>query len=273
MPLLLKVCSEAQTAVNRQAQALEGKRTLRPGPVIASVSRECTLELFGLKKGSTTLNFARAAEQGMLVESQSMSFEVVAGVATAIKEVARKRGRTTLVPDIGVLDTLHNLGDAFDKGISKIDWIVPAHNGTKRLAVEFNPALRTKIATRIQKPTASVSSTIEGTLELAEGKCRINPAVGLPILCGFEQEKASEVFEAMSKPVKVRMDAKTHKIENIEITSRPDALGSSGFFAAKTIEQLIAEQHVRPITDLSVLAGALPDEDVDAMVAETYRDR
>ena len=58
-----------------------------------------------------------------------------------------------------------------------------------------------------------------------------------------------------------------------ERTSQPDAIGSSSFFAAKTIEQLIAEQHVHPIADLSVLAGALPDEDVDVMVAETYWDR
>jgi len=97
--------------------------------------------------------------------------------------------------------------------------------------------------------------------------------VGHNRICGFEQEKAEEVFEAMRKPVKVTMDSKAHKIENIEIVSRPNRLGSSSFFAAKTIEQLIAEQHVRPIADLSVLCGALPDEDVDAMVAETYRDR
>jgi hypothetical protein len=65
----------------------------------------------------------------------------------------------------------------------------------------------------------------------------------------------------------------TGEIENIEIASQQGALESSSFFAAKAIGQLIAEQDVHPIADLSVLAGALPDEDVDAMVAETYRDR
>jgi len=45
------------------------------------------------------------------------------------------------------------------------------------------------------------------------------------------------------------------------------------FFEAKTIDQLIAEQGVRPITDFSILAGSIPDEDMDEFVAEIYRGR
>src|SRR5436853_437147 len=40
----------------------------------------------------------------------------------------------------------------------------------------------------------------------------------------------------------------------------------SQFFSAKTIEQLIAEQGTQPITDLSLLSGAIPDEDLDEFV-------
>jgi hypothetical protein len=42
---------------------------------------------------------------------------------------------------------------------------------------------------------------------------------------------------------------------------------------AKTIEQLIREQGIRPVADVSVFAGAIPDEDVDEFVADVYRDR
>lgn len=45
------------------------------------------------------------------------------------------------------------------------------------------------------------------------------------------------------------------------------------FFEAKTIDQLIAKQGVHPITDFSVLAGSIPDEDIDEFVAEIYRNR
>jgi hypothetical protein len=270
VPLLLRVCAEMQSAVNRQAQALEGKRTLRPGPVIANVSRECTLELFGLSRGSTDLNFAaRPVEQIPLIEMQSRSLEAVSAVGNALKTITERRDDSTVL-DIGVLDTLNKMGEVFEKGVDKIDWIVPQHNGSKRLIAEYTPALRTKIAARIQHPIPNVPTTVEGTLELAEGKCRIDSVVGSQLLYAFEQEKADEVYEAMHKPVKISIDPKTRKIEQIEIQKRPE---ESSFFATKTIDQLIAEQGVHPAADLTVLCGALPDEDVDEMVAEIYRDR
>ena len=46
-----------------------------------------------------------------------------------------------------------------------------------------------------------------------------------------------------------------------------------GFFAPKSIDQLIAEQGIHQITDLEALSGAIPDEDLDEFVAEIYRSR
>ena len=45
------------------------------------------------------------------------------------------------------------------------------------------------------------------------------------------------------------------------------------FFTAKTLDQLIAERGIKPIPDISVLAGAIPDEDIDEFVADIYRSR
>jgi hypothetical protein len=271
VPILLDVCSKAQSAVNRQAEALQGRRSLRPGPIVAGVTRECTLELFGLGKGSTALLFARASEQLPLSVADSISLEAVTGVAKSLKAAAQKRTPKTTI-DPGVLDALGGLGDAFDKGVTEIEWIVPKHNGSARLAVKFVPASREKLAARIQKPVGGVSSTVEGTLEFAEGKCRISPVVGPPVLCGFEEGNAEEVFEAMRKPVKIRMDAKTRKIESIEITKPEDPLGSSRFFTHKSIEQLNAEQKVQPIHDLSVF-GHLSDEEGDELLVEIHEGR
>lgn len=53
----------------------------------------------------------------------------------------------------------------------------------------------------------------------------------------------------------------------------PGRFISERFLTPRTIKQLIAEQHVRPIANISVLGGAIPDEDVDEFVAEIYRDR
>ena len=46
-----------------------------------------------------------------------------------------------------------------------------------------------------------------------------------------------------------------------------------GFFSAKTISQLIAEQGVQPVKDIGIFAGAIPDEDLDDFVADIYRER
>jgi hypothetical protein len=48
---------------------------------------------------------------------------------------------------------------------------------------------------------------------------------------------------------------------------------SDNFFTAKTIDQLIAGQATFPIHDISVFAGAIPDEDMDEFVADIYRTR
>jgi hypothetical protein len=46
-----------------------------------------------------------------------------------------------------------------------------------------------------------------------------------------------------------------------------------GFFKAKTIDQLIAEQGVRPVSDIGIFSGTIPDEDMDEFLADLHRDR
>jgi hypothetical protein len=49
---------------------------------------------------------------------------------------------------------------------------------------------------------------------------------------------------------------------------------SQAFFANPSLDDLARQAGVRPITDLSALAGVFPDDfDVDAMVADIYRER
>ena len=68
VPDLIRICQEAQNAVNRQAEAIEGRKTIHPGPITKSIQEECTLELVGIGRGSTTLKFALAHSQMKLDE-------------------------------------------------------------------------------------------------------------------------------------------------------------------------------------------------------------
>jgi hypothetical protein len=239
------------------------------------VAQECTLDLVGLKRGSTTLDFVPASGQQSLLPT---SIEAVSGVGAALKFVARRRGNAP-APDIGVLDSLNNLGEVFDNGVEKLKWIVPARNGSRRIVAEFVPDIRPKIQSHMQKPLplgggASAPDVLEGMLELSDGKCRIiNPLGGAPSILNFGEDKAENVFEARHKPVKVEVDAKTRKVKTIEITATPEVFGRSHFFEGKTIDQLISEQNVQPIDDLSALSAGLSDDDVESLIAEIHRGR
>jgi hypothetical protein len=272
IPLLVRICGEAQKAINRQAEALSGKRSLRTGPPTAQVAQECTMDLVGLKKGSTTLHFVPAGPDQKAL--YPISIEAVSAVGEALKFVNRKRNNTP-PPDVGVLDSLNHLGEVFGSGIDNLKWIVPAHNGTGQVTAQFNAKVLPKLKARLQptlplgpEATRKQFDSFEGTLELGEGKGRIVPAVGAPTLFNFGPEKAAAVLEATTKPVKAKLDPKTHKLRDIEVSS----FGKGDFFASKTIDQLIAEQHVKPIADFS-LFESLSDDDVDDLIAEIHQGR
>jgi hypothetical protein len=283
VPVLLKICGEAQAAVNRQADAIEMKLSGKPAP--ESTLKECTLELIALKKGSTTLDFAPSSKQPMLLpEMASVGIEAVSAVADTLQEVNKKRGKWK-PPDPAVLDVLDDLGSLFDQGINKLKWIVPAQNGHKARQAEFVPATLKRVRQRKQEalPLASVQSKppgialgpyspnqesfLEGMLEVAGGSVRITPPIGPPRVLHYGADKAEHVLEAIHKPVRVTVDRRT--LKDIEITI-PD---SQRFFAQKSIAQLIAEQGVNPIEDLDALGGLIPDKDLDDFIAEIYRDR
>jgi hypothetical protein len=274
VPLLVKICGEAQRAINRQAEALTGKRSLRPGPPTLQVAQECTMDLVGVKKGSTTLHFVPAGpEQAVLYP---ISIEAISAVGEALKFVNRKRN-TTPPPDIGVLDSLNNLGEVFDSGVDNLKWIVPAHNGTRQVTAQFNAKVLPKLKAQLQpvlhfalaEPWSQSSDSFEGTLELTEGKGRIVPAVGPPTPFTFGSDQAAAVLEATKKPVKATLERKTHKLRDVEVAS---LFGRSDFFASKSIDQLISEQHVKPITDFDIFES-LSDDDVDDLLAEIHQGR
>ncbi len=51
-----------------------------------------------------------------------------------------------------------------------------------------------------------------------------------------------------------------------------DLIADQSFFEGRSIQELARTQGVAPVTDLSVFAGGIPDdEDVDEMLKEIYR--
>jgi hypothetical protein len=291
IPALLKICGAIQSAVHRQAEAMEKPtaQTLRRGPITVSAQEECTLELIGISGGSTGLLFRYAKPQQQLPMPDAAHFglDVLVKIAETVRDLGTKKQAGVAI-DPGVLDSLNELGDVLDKkAITRISLSVPQHNGRhSTIKAILNTSVRERIAARVKNPTQS-QLTIEGKLEMADFKelgktCRIHPPVGLPLHCSFEPELEDQVYAALRKPVRLagiaRLNPNTGrpeelKIEKLEILEEL-LLGEKEFFALRSLEQLAQTQGVRPLVDPNELAGGWPqDENIDEFIAATYESR
>src|ERR1051326_7337703 len=274
VPLLVTICEEMQKAITREAEALEGRRSLRRGPPKKPVVDECTLELVSIKKGSTTLNFVPLTDQKTLPGVEGRRTEAIDGVAAALKSFSRERGNPPEVPE-GIIDAFDKLGEVLDRGVDELRLIVADRNGNKRdIVADLIPAVRLRIKSQLQRKLEAkllpqIPLVKEGLLEVTEGKARLTPAVGAPTVFSFDREQADNVFLASHRPAKANLDPKTRNLKGLEITA---LAGGSDFFASKTIDELIAQQGIQPVEDLSVFA-TLPDAEVDSLIAEIHRGR
>jgi hypothetical protein len=286
VPDLIRICQAAQDAVNRQAEAMHGGQSLRPGPKSAVVYQECTLELTGIQKGSTILPFALAKSQQTLPQIATFGHDAVLEVATAVKQIGstgrrRKNGHF----EAGLLDSLRAMGEVLDRDVTSIEWIVPG-NGHRPVRAVFDRRVRDRVIEHIQLPTTR-PETIEGVLEMADfkeqdHKCRIHPPLCQPILCTFTAEQEQEVYDALRKPVRIfgtaTINPNSGKIESIAIEKisivEQLLVGAKDFHSGRTLQQLADAQGVQPLVNPKVLSGGFPDdEDVDEFLEEIYSSR
>lgn len=283
VPDLVQICDKAQSAVHRQAEALSGQRTLRRGPVTADVREECTLELVGISRGSAVLSFDLAKPQ--LSMGPTVAFDVVSEVVRTIEDLGTDNDREY---DPGVLDSLNGLGEVFERGsIRTIEWLVPGRSGRrKQVSAVYNKSVREHVMRRVKAPERE-PLTIEGTLEMADfkeddEKCRIHPPLGNPVSCTFSKDIEEDVYALLRRPVRVRgqasVDPYTRRIAFIEIKGieplDPLVLGAAAFMASHSFEDLARLQGVKPLEDVSVLAGGFPeDEDIDGFLDDIYKHR
>ena len=266
---------------------MEGRKTLHPGPITDAIRQECTLELIGLKPGSTRLQFGLAKPQvPLFCDQTTLGSDVVGEVALAIKSLGNGKGTAREV-DAGVLQALYSLGAvAESKRITEIEWISPKAGERKRVAAPVNRRMRERVAATISSPR-KVQRQIDGVLDMADFKpndlkCRIDPAIGASVICTFDERDATQVQLLMRQPVRVIGEAViapyTDRVETLHIHNierLPSlSLGKGNFFAESSLSELAASQKVKPLKDISTLAsGFPPDEDIDEFLEEIYSAR
>ncbi|HYN14892.1 MAG TPA: hypothetical protein VES66_03775 [Terriglobales bacterium] len=289
VPDLLRICQATQDAVNRQAEAMRGGVSLRPGPKSSVVYEECTLELLDIRKGSTVLPFRLAKPQQHLPipEAQAFGAEVVTQVVATVKKIGSTYNGADF--EAGVLASLKTMGEVLERGnISRIEWIVPLRRGGRKklLRAVFDRRVRDCVIERMKTPLVRPEK-VEGVLEMAdfkeqEHKCRIHPPIGQPVVCTFSPEQEEEVYEALRKPVRVAGTAKINpnsgRIDELAIQSIVPVeqllVGAEDFFSGHSIEELAQAQGVRPLENPKVLAGGWPQSDnLDDFLEEIYSSR
>jgi hypothetical protein len=277
---------KAQNALTRQAEAMEGRKTIHPGPTTLTIRKECTLELTGIEEGSTILDFGIAQHQRVIEFPDTTTFgtEAVAEVASAIKSLGNANKKDI---DPGVLQGLYGLGNLVQpKHITSIEWISPKHGKTKKVVAAVNKTVKHRIANRMSRPRHA-QATVDGVLYMAafkdqDMKCQIEPAMGAPVTCSFGEDKADRVQNLLRHPVRAvglaTYPPYSDRIECLQIESLEPLpslnLGEGDFFKPRSILELAASQKVKPIRDIGALSGVFEEgDDVDAFLEDIYASR
>jgi hypothetical protein len=246
VPELVRICKEAQDAINRQAEALKKRKTYHPGPVGHSIQEECTLELVGIHGNSpTTLDFDLRKPQRALAFSEEFGEKAIREIIAGLR---KKKGDGV---DPGVLLRMYTMsGVITPKLISRIEWIAPSRNGHDgKASAAITKAVRSRLAKQLSTPRKAVVE-VAGVLDMADFKpedfrCRIDPPIGISVECTFDPSKADQVQKLLRKNVRVKGEGTIHpytdKIEILhinEITASLEGLEDQSFFTNPSLDEL-----------------------------------
>jgi hypothetical protein len=289
IPELLVLCEKAQSAINRQADALRGRPSVRRGRPTVEVKNECTLELFAIGKGSAVMSFA--APEPPPDSQQELDLEIdrlgVASVREVIASIQSLKADKGAYIDPGVRRSLQDMGVLLSNGLTTIEWSTPSLKGRRRNTVVFDRS----VSDRLNEPSTSPSQIpveIDGRLEMADFqpsdlKCIIHTSEGHRTTCSFHPDLEEEVYVALRHIARVKGTATINPI-----TKRPDHITLSSvvildpflgrlseeFFSGLSIEQLTKAQGVDPTYDLRKVGNVWPDEDdIDTFLAGVYERR
>lgn len=279
IPDLVRICRDVQDAINKQAEALQKRKTYHPGPIKRSIQEDCTLELIAIRGNSpTALEFDFRKPQRTLDFAEEFGAEAIRELGHTISGVGKKRAGGF---DPGVLLKLYSLtGIITPKGISRINLITPAHNGhAKTISSVITKSVRNSVAKRLSAPRTALVE-VDGVLEMADFKredykCRIDPAIGAAVMCTFDPQNADQIYGMLRRYVRVKGSGIIHpytdKIDVVHIDEiiPLTPLGDESFFANSSLAELM--DNVKPLNDPSILVGGIPaDEDVDEMLKVIY---
>lgn len=274
--------SNLSLAIDRLVQKLLKEDSyIKRGRPLKTIQILSALEIVSMRKGSVklSLDLRRNGQQFPGWDLGEQATDILVFGIDALK-------KDKVLPkeyDDGILIALREAGKIIERGIDKIGINASSSFGTKK-AVYTQP-VREKVITRIRR-FQQAYTVVEGRLLSADVKedklrCRIEPSVGEPVLCTFDESMYEQILRFMRQHIQARgeatYDATTGKIillhlkdlESIDESSLDETtrVALSSFWKTKNFEELANEQGVYPINDLTTIMGGWPDgEDIDSFL-------
>lgn len=276
----IQAAREFSACAKRMALALQQTPSTakgrRPEELVAALS----LDMVGFTHGSpaAVVHLERTDGQ-ILMELADFGEQTY---RTLLEGIELAGGPENSLPpgfDLGVLMKLRDIGKLFNKGVSRMEFML--NHRSRPVKASFDIQKCDRIRQRIAQPE-SQRQTIEGRLLMADFKetgrlLRIHPPVGPAVACKFPESLSAEVEECIRQFVRVSGKMEYHatgeprwlNIADIEQTGAPavSALDEAG--AAWTYDywenlpaaEYARRQGVQPVSDFSVIFGAGAAED------------
>ena len=266
--------SNVRLAIERIINGIRTGESIKKGRPLKTIQILSALEIVSTGKGSFTLALD-LRRNGQQFPGWDMGEQAIDLLMSGLESI-EKDGQLPKEYDQGVMIALREAGRIIDRGVDKITINSRSSFGNRH--VIYSQPTRERIVTHICRYEQSYA-IIEGRLlsvDVKEDKlrCRIEPSVGEPTLCRFDESLTDQVLRLIRHFVQARgeatYDVGTNKIsslfiKDLEPINEETADGStkaqlSSFWKGNTFDELANEQGVYPIDDISSLSKDWPDD-------------
>jgi hypothetical protein len=277
--------SNISLAIERIIKSIQTGESVRRGRPFKSTQLLSALEIVSMRKGSFSLglDLRRNGQHFPMWDLGEQAVDILLQGFSSIE----KDSPLPRECDQNVLIALREAGRIIDRGIDNVYIRSKSSFGIKK--THYTQPVRERIITHIRRFEQSYT-IVEGRLLSIDAKedklrCRIEPSIGEPILCKFDESLTEQVIKSIRQFVQARGEAyyepTTNKIsllniKDLESIEESSAIGStttplSSFWKSKTFEELANEQNIYPLDDISKLTGGWPDDEDVNLFLESIR--
>ena len=273
--------SNIRLAIERIINSINTGESIKKGRPSKTTQILSALEIVSMKKGSFTLGLDLRREEKQF-PGWDLGEQAVNSLMSGFEAIENQE-ELPLEYDQGVLIALREAGRIIERGITKVSINSNSREGKKR--VTYTLPIRERIIVRLNRNEQSYA-VIEGRLLSVDAKedklrCRIEPSIGEPTICRFDEELTEQIVQSIRKFVQARGDAtydvSTNKItsfyiKDLELIDESNAgdrtlIQLSPFWQERDFEDFVNEQSVYPVDNIDDLSRDWPeDTDIESFI-------